>query len=871
MTTSTPNSKLYGYLRGFEQACFTGSAKQEVVQSYIELNTAEMSILGIDTSASTSNLIHNLGSFADKFLTEYYGRMRRLQHSSIKIQELADKSKSDAKSLSRLLSILLSGSVNPIEEIAICPVSAGQVKSVINICDGKCPYYLGHKFCVLYDEEGSDEVDFDFIQFYIPEYKFLALAMVKLASFLLTNRIADVKSLINYHMLFEYIVSISRIYELMNPAADLRQQYLDDAEALLTQEPLDTSADTYVQWEQVFDSVLQDIEEGKLRYIQDIKQALDRNRAYTMSKYDAERDAYCSMKGTAQSGYTRCHESLISSCFEVDQYADQFVEFDEYVGFVSRYPVKDESYLNEIPSVRTILINNPGKFKPRIIHIGDNPIQDRCSYIHRRLKRILDSMKCDCTSNQENGRSFLKDLTLEWFITNDSIDKKGIYGFDFSNATDTLDQHFQYRVLEYVFGPEVANFWDKVSKLDKFMSDLRLEETDFPYHKYKQTCGQPQGLLGSFDAFALAHHFIFLMDMKVLGLVNHNAWEFYRVLGDDSVSNSIDPEIDTYDDTQSPVDKEGIRRSLTERVHFDICENFAGFKVNYDKSESIHHCDLEAKLDFAKVTYRNGILFTPVPFRLAMNYSKNANTRLAVAIWRMERGDRNAKAFMDFVLQDLDSEVSIVVKSGCIPFLSGFKEDSLQINESFAARVRYATSLTYLTTALGFCGLSDRDRDKSEEHILDRALKTLFTKKVKRRINDIDPNHKVMLVMERNAEILTILDQIYEFNELDDQYLALACSSLGEDSLNGELFDCLYNLAQTSKILRLAKGNSEVDVSTIFPDFDMKMEKALKHFSEKFITRGLAKRPREEVFMLQNILDTLKQLDDILGSVPRLV
>jgi hypothetical protein len=237
----------------------------------------------------------------------------------------------------------------------------------------------------------------------------------------------------------------------------------------------------------------------------------------------------------------------------------------------------------------------------------------------------------------------------------------------------------------------------------------------------------------------------------------------------------------------------------------------------------------------------------------------------------MERGDRSAKAFMDFVLQDLDSEVSIVIKSGCIPFLSGFKEDSLQINESFAARVRYATSLTYLTTALGFCGLSDRDRDKSEEHILDRALKTLFTKKVKRRINNIDPNHKVMLVMERNAEILTILDQIYEFNELDDQYLALACSSLGEDSLNGELFDCLYNLAQTSRILRLAKGNSEVDVSTVFPDFDMKMEKALKHFSEKFITRGLAKRPREEVFMLQNILDTLKQLDNILGFVPRLV
>lgn len=256
MSTSTPNSKLYGYLRGFEQACFTGSAKQEVVNSFSELIAAEMSILGIDTTASTEKLVYSLRSLADKFLTEYYGRMRRLQHSSIKIQELADKSKSDAKSLSRLLSILLSGSTNPIEEIAICPVSKGEISSIINICDGKCPYYLGHKFCVLYDKEDCDEVDYDFIQFYIPEYKFLALAMIKLASFLLTNGIVDVKSLINYHMLFEYIISISLIYELMNPASELRQKYLDDAETLLTQEPLDISNPSYKHWEAVFNSVL---------------------------------------------------------------------------------------------------------------------------------------------------------------------------------------------------------------------------------------------------------------------------------------------------------------------------------------------------------------------------------------------------------------------------------------------------------------------------------------------------------------------------------------------------------------------------------------------------------------------------------------
>lgn len=864
MTTSTPLSKLYGYLKGFESACFTGSSKQEVVSSFQELLTTEMSILGIDTSdASTSEMISSITRYADTFLTKYYGRMRNLQSKSEKIADMADKSKSDSKYLQVLMSSLLSGSQSPVGSFAVCTVSGDRIKSVIDICD-KCPYYLYHKFCLLYDSLVDDElVSYEFIQFRIPEYKYLGLAMVKIVNFLVSTGICDVNSLINYHMLFEYIVSISRIYELMNPSGSVRQKYLDDAEALLTQEPLDIEDPRYQYWESVLESVFDDIKEGKKRYIQDIKSALNKCERYTKSKYDPLRDSYFSMKSSAQNRFTGCRESLISSCFEIDQYEDRFREFDEYTGYISRYPKYEEGIIPaDLPSVRTILINNPGKFKPRIIHIGDNPIQDRCFYIHNRLKKILDSMRCDCTSNQDSGRQFLKEKTLEWFLK-DTTSKPGIYCFDFSNATDTLDQHFQYRVLDFVFGPVIADFWDEVSRLDKYIIDV-----DGKYHKYTQLCGQPQGLGGSFDAFALAHHFIFLMDMKVCGLENQSATDFYRVLGDDSISNSIHPECDTFDPNGSQVDESGIHRSQMEMVHFDICRNFAGFKINYDKSESTHYTSSEAKLDFAKVTFRNGQLFTPVPFRLAMNYSKSDNNRLAVAIWRMERGDPKCCDFLEQVLTRLPDRVRLVMRSGQVPYLQGFSDPSLVLNESFAARIRYATALTYLTTALGFIHLSDKDRDMSEEDIFDKALRTLFTKKVKERIDNIDPNHKVMLVLEQNAEILQLLDEIYEFDQLDDQYLALACSTLGHEALEGAFGDHLYDLAQTSRLLRLAKDNLEEDVSTVYPDFDMRWAEKLRHFSNAFITRGIAKKPREEVFMLQNILFTLKQLDDILGVIP---
>lgn len=859
------NDKLYGYLPGYEQCCFTGSPKKEVVASFNELLTNECLVLS-KQGKMTSTPVSKITGLVDRFLTAYYRRMANCRNSA-KCAELAELSKKDSVSLSNLLSAIMTGATREIGTIAICPVKSGQVAGIIDICNDKCPYYLNHKFCILYDfiDTEDGDTDYRFINFHLSEYKYLAHAMVTLSSHLVRVDGISVNDLISYHMLFEFLITMGKIFELMNPAGEVRQKYLDDAEEMLTSEPLNVYDENYQHYDSILHEVFEDIKAGKKSYIRDMRDAIDKCGEFLHSKFDPKFDYYTSLKGTAQSKYTGIKESLISSCLEVDVNKDNYSEYDEHIGYISYYPSRDPEFQGEIPTTRTILINNPGKFKPRIIHIGDNPTQDRCAYIHRRLKRLLHFLPEDSTEHQERGRSFLKRQTAEWFLEQDKLQKRGIYCFDFSNATDTLDQHFQHEVLEFIFDPIVANFWDKVSQNDKY-----IQVVNGGYKLYHQTCGQPQGLLGSFDAFALAHHFIFLMDMKLLGLEEHSAREFYSILGDDSVCTSIVPEYEYFLPDNRQVDSEGIQRSEIELVHFGICESFAGFKVNYDKSDSTHWDSGEAKLDFAKVTYRNGSLFTPIPFRLAMNYSSGQDAKLAVAIWRGDRHDPYAKDYMDLILESCDPIVRDIVKSGTIPYLDQFKDESIKYNSSWLARLRYATAVTHLSMALSFSIVNDRKRDVASFDIFEETMRLMFRRKVRNQINNVDPNHKIFMIMEENAEIIQLMHNIYDQDSLDDKYLTLACSTLGEEFLQGDLFDCLYDLGTVRKTLILAKTNPEIDLSQVFPDFNMEMSRKLVQFSEKLMTRGIAKRPREKVSVLKGEISILSQLDDILGIVPRI-
>lgn len=862
MPHQLPNAKLYDYLKGYETVGFTGSSKATVLKSLVDLIELESEMLQINPDL-LQPILSVLKSDMDLFLTKFYDRMHN-QKDHLKVPLMAEKAKADSSALSALVSLLLSGANCPMEDCFFSPLAkAGEVDTDHAIdLSINCPYYVKNKFCMIYSLESDDNIYLEAIRFQLPEYKYLARACLRLFHFLLKELGVGLQNIIQFHMIFQYLITASKVYELMNPTGSARQVYIDSALECLTQEPLDRSSEKYQYYLGVLHDVFQDIRAGDKPYIQDISNALQRSDEFVKSKYKPSGDDYLSMKGTAQKKNTRVKYSLVSSAFEIDQYADQFKLYDDFVHFESHYRSHDDTD-QKIMSVRTILINNPGKFKPRIIHIFDNPLQDRCNYIHRRLQAILDGMDCDCTRHQDDGRTFLKNVTLEWAVSRD-IEKPGVYCFDFSNATDTLDQGFQGEVLNFIFGPEVAHFWDQVSKLDKF-----IQFSDGSYHRYTQHCGQPQGGLGSFPAFALAHHFIFLMDMKLLGFEDRKPTEFYRVLGDDSVSTSMDPEIDFFDPNDPWIDGDGIPRSSIEELHFDICQEFAGFKINFSKSESAHWTSQEAKLDFAKVTFRNGILFTAIPFRLAMNFSKSYNSQLAVAIWRGERNDPKARSFMDLILKRSPSpDLAMIVKSGIVPFLDPFKEPGLMLNPSWESRVKYACALSHLTNGLTFMSLTDSERADPRGDTFTRAFSSLFSDRQMTALDSVDPNHKVFRVIEENYQILELLSRIYEEIDPDERFWILACSPLGEDTMSGPMFDCLYDLAKTNDLLRKAKANPAVDVSQVFPDFDMKFMRSLQQLSGKFLTRGITKKPREEAMILRNILDIMEAVSDILGSIP---
>jgi hypothetical protein len=359
------------------------------------------------------------------------------------------------------------------------------------------------------------------------------------------------------------------------------------------------------------------------------------------------------------------------------------------------------------------------------------------------------------------------------------------------------------------------------------------------------------------------------MDMKIMGFEDYDSVDFYRILGDDSACCSIVPEISIFSPGEQVTDKEGILRSDLEMIHFDICENFAGFIVNYDKSDSCHWDSDEAKLDFAKVTFRNGKLFSPVPFRLAMSYSKSLESRLAVAIWRGDRQDTSCVPFMDQVLTGVKPEIVDLIKCGEIPHLKAFA-DNRYYNDSWLARVRYAVAHSYLSAALAFCCIKAEARNNMKsDDVFDRALRSLFTRKLLDKVDNVDPNHKSMLVVYRNAQVIDMIKQVYGYDDFDERFIAFCYTSIGTKAIDGGLFEILYELATTSDLIRRAKSSDKVDVSEVFPDFDYRYSKKLKELSDSTLILGSTRRPREVTEIFKSIFVTLEDMDLALGSLPR--
>jgi len=562
------------------------------------------------------------------------------------------------------------------------------------------------------------------------------------------------------------------------------------------------NTETTLNWEtrRLFEKVAEDIKSGRKPYVRNFSRALKSRRFQEFLNSDySEQDYYFSGKATPYRGSNdeNLRISAISSTDEVDPFAG--CPFDVKVGYISGYN-KDVWSGRDPTNVLTISIPQ-NKIKRRVIHIACNAIQDRCHYIHRRLMLLLELLPEDCTHDQREG---INRLVL-W--TNPDVRKRAdnpsIYCLDFSNATDLLNQEFQKMCLALVFSEEIVQFWDDISKLDKkfIFSDGKSES-------YTQSTGQPQGLLGSFCAFALAHHMLMLMTMKASGLSGQKSEDFYRVLGDDSVIHTIEADPGN--------------RVLNH--YTSLCEG-AGLEFNVGKGHLTYHESEVADAEFAKVRVMDGNITTPVPYRLLSRVApeKGVYHRLATMLWMAENEYPQIVSIVPRLLREHYGEgeqfkaATALIQSGYIPGFEKLTAKDQVLDEDYVGQIAFCYLVCKVKGSVIANVLKDDLLDASFDagkSLEEQPLFLLKDDQILTYLDRVGSDHKIYSLIERNFKISDAIrsilglvginsnqiiegllqptdEEIMLFSELDDQIRSLK-SGIGLTRWTKDVYDRLF-------------------------------------------------------------------------------
>lgn len=626
------------------------------------------------------------------------------------------------------------------------------------------------------------------------------------------------------------IIEIARLYNETNPDQKNWKKQELNTYSILTQPPGNEPDE---ELDDLFGQVAADILEGKLPYVRDISRALRSNRRYSNSPFSDE-DYYFSFRSDPAviPGF-KYRQSLFKSAIESDPLKG--CSFDEVTGYKSHYNVQvPEGYY--APWISTIHIPNPGKYKTRAIHLALSPIQDRCCYIHNRISKILNSMITDCTRDQDKGREFARLISSPRYREERNF--PSVLAFDWSNATDKMAQNFQEACLRLIFGPEVVEFWHTISSCEK---EFRFKDGERKL--YTQICGQPQGLLGSFDAFAFAHHIIMLMTMRLSGLEEYEAKDFYRVLGDDSIISSI-----IYD----PANKVGDN-------YCRIC-SWANMEINRSKSTEILSKDMIAMVDFAKVTVLDGEYFSPIPSRVANRIGNLDGDYYSItaALWLSLHGPSQKDWIISMVDKYYPDKIDnylakLLVRSGVMPAFkqAGFMESELLDNpDTMRLALVYANNKIKSSLLAGL--LPDKAKEnldlineKQQKDALDTLIPEDLTE-VWDKIEDVD--HKINIAIEQNLQKEDIVRRLLDSSV--DQAKALAVSlnfKEGEIDLMLEAID-LTNLIITY--------DEDIEV---FKDRIYEMQTGLKSLS-RLQYRSWYKQSCLDVMVLRRSIRSFKEL-----------
>lgn len=566
------------------------------------------------------------------------------------------------------------------------------------------------------------------------------------------------------------------LYNETNPDPVTWRAQEDETLKILTNEPTRQEDDEIYQ---TFKDVLLDILEGKealkrrdrksiKNYVKEIVTALVATERYCSSPYNIG-DYYFSMASDCTDIpelYKRgINQSLLKSALESDPLKD--CEFDKYTGYISHYNVYENQ--KEEPWVVTIHIPNPGKFKTRAIHLSTSAIQDRCSYIHNRLYSVLQRIPSDCTKDQTRGISFLLQVTNP--IWREDRLYPSVLAYDWSNATDRLWSWFQERCLRLVFDEVIVDFWHTISTCKKL-----FKFKDGTVKEYQQINGQPQGLLGSFDAFALAHHIIMLMTMKLSHREDLLGSQFYRVLGDDSIISSVRRD----------------RENLVGKSYCRICQ-WVNTPINKEKSTEILCDNQVALVEFAKVYALNGDYFSPIPERLANRIGMHNKDYYAFssAFWGQRHGMDNRQWIENLIKRYYSEEDVPIAKalmfSGIIP---SYAEMGFIDPTAMAEDLTYQLGLSYWYNKIKATFALNMLSDKAKETLAfeDKELKDGLAELIPEDLTFLfdaiqDPDHKLMVAIQDNLDKEATIKELIHCS--DDQAGVIAVvTKLTESEVN---------------------------------------------------------------------------------------
>lgn len=581
--------------------------------------------------------------------------------------------------------------------------------------------------------------------------------------------------------LANHILSIGRLYQLFNPSkTELDEEVISLKEMLEATDKGGENSPYHVVCLEEVKALFEDCrrytslkakaalgdqhardEMNKIIYCRDFANALEKFRKIDWTFTDE--DWYCSNKSSPSRNkkYKDLKASLLKSGFEYDPFIG--CAFDQLTGYPSGYLSEEEAIKlgTTVMEAMTKEITNPSKCKGRGIHLLFNAAQDRMNLIHRRLIKLLELLVEDCTKHQNRGVDFIKSKSSA------SKRKKGgynLYASDFTNATDTLSQQVQELVLSEICPPEVVEFWHVIASMPKRLHLYGKRSGEWPL--FTQNSGQPQGALGSFDAFAIVHHVIMLCTMRSTGRSGMKAEDFYRVLGDDSAICTItsDRNCPTLEALQDKDFNPVWGRSVLD--NYFILSLWSNFKVNFDKTTVVRSDDPVALIDFAKVTVREGKTFSPIPVRLFyFAIGKSESDLLPGFLWNADH-----EGWVKFQpLRDKISSISdrpdwfldSLYFSGVIPCFKNITIEDDSRDEVTEGRVALSYIVATIQQNIVFSFLPDSVKEAMvREFDLKKSSYEAFVQSSKRArgqfedlLTHLSSDHKIVYALVRNSEI----------------------------------------------------------------------------------------------------------------------